>query len=325
MKKMAIILYGPTASGKTELAFDIAQNIPSVLINADSRQIYKSLDIIVGKDIPLNTPFVTDQTDNINFTIGHYQLQNTKIYLLDIVDLLNIDFSVYDYINCVKKTLLEISEPNIPIFVGGSNFYISALINSPETAEIPPNYLLREKLSSESCVALRRILGSIDSSRLAQMNNSDKNNPRRLIRAIEVAEWKKEHTIQKYESVLSEYDICQIALTAPLDLLRKKIDARVDARVSEGGVDEAKKLFSTYEHISESLKKTNGYYELFEYFKGNISYTEAIQKWKFAEYHNAKKQLTWIHGDSNIKKFSITDEYYSEKILQEIFDFLERE
>src|SRR5690606_14540294 len=139
-------------------------------------------------------------------------------------------------------------------------------------------------------------------------------NPRRLIRAIEIGEWKIKHPSQIQAAVLADYEVFHIGLVAPLDLLRQKIDARVDARIAQGGVDEAKELFNHFSSLSQTLKTTNGYKELFEYFNGTVSYADAIQKWKYAEYHNAKKQLTWIHGDSTIHTYPITDPHFSEKV-----------
>lgn len=319
-----IIISGPTASGKTDLSYTIGKNIPTVLINADSRHVYKSLDIISGKDIPEGSVFQHSTLSlPSNWDIGYYPIDNTQFYLLDIAHPTQT-FSVHDYSIVVRELLPFLSAEKVPIIVGGSNFYISSLRESIETSAIPPNSQLRDILSRYTIFQLQARLEEVDSNRLRGMNNSDIHNARRLVRAIEVAEWKRGHSVPTEKPVLDSYQILHIALTAPLDLLREKINARVDSRISHGAIKEAESLFEGYDTLSQNVRTANGYMQLFEYLTGSISYDEAIQKWKYSEYHNAKKQLTWIHGDSRIQKYSITDPHHIGKILHDILAFLER-
>lgn len=324
----ALIISGPTASGKTDLAYTISQNIPAVLLNADSRQIYKSLDIIAGKDLPKDSRFIVDHRFEKKFpwNIGYYEINSTPMYLLDIVEPSN-SFSVHDYQRVVRTILPTITNKRVPIFVGGSNFYISSLINSIETSTIPPNTLLRNKLTMYSVVQLRNFLYEIDGSRLHSMNDSDGQNPRRLIRAIEVAQWLKENNNKNSveKAVLESFDVLHIGLTAPLDDLRKKIDARVDARIAQGALQEVEELYNDLQTLSLNVKTANGYAQLFDYLAGNITYEEAVQKWRYSEYHNAKKQLTWIHGDSKIKKYSTIDAHFPDSVLHDVLRFLSSE
>jgi tRNA dimethylallyltransferase len=322
MKKKAIIISGPTASGKTALALEVVRHIPSVIVNADSRQIYKGVDIVVGKDIPKNSIFHPHILQDSDFDIGYFEVPYSKIYLTEILSSFDHDFSITDYIYSVKNVVSHLGDDPIPVFVGGSNFYISSLINPPETATIPPNIGLRKKLDTYQLGKLQTVLKELDNSKFLSMNDSDRKNPRRLVRSIEIGEWKKNHKTTAELSVLADYEVLHIGLIAPLDLLRKKIDARVDARISEGAREEAEKLFSSLDFLSSTLKTTNGYRELFEYFQGKISYSDAIQKWKYSEYHNAKKQLTWLTNDSNIKKYSIVQPHFSEIVLEDILEFL---
>ena len=325
--KKAIIVSGPTASGKTSLVFDIVRNINTVVINADSRQVYKSIDIIVGKDIPENSEFISCRDGK--YDIGYFTIPYSRFYLSEVLNSVTEEFSVADYLYTVEKVLSNLDDRVTPIFVGGSNFYISALSNPPQTLSVPQNSSLRSKLSSYSISQLQDLLQKEDKNKFSQMNNSDRNNPRRLIRAIEVAKWndalkgKKFRHIQQ-DPVLADYKVFHIGLVAPLDQLRRKIDARVDARITQGAIEEAKEVFVQYENISNTIKMTNGFRELFEYFQNKISYKEAIQKWKYAEYHNAKKQLTWINADSSVKKYSVIQPHFEEIILQDILEFLHK-
>jgi tRNA dimethylallyltransferase len=321
MKKKAIIISGPTASGKTALALELVRQIPSVLINADSRQVYKGVDIVVGKDIPENSIFHSTVLKESNFDLGYFDIPYSKLYLTEILSSLKQEFSITEYIYSVKNVLSQLDNEIIPLFVGGSNFYISSLLNAPETATIPPNLELRKKLDAFTLGKIQTILKETDNPKYVSMNDSDRKNSRRLIRAIEVAEWRKTNKVSPELSALSEYEILHIGLLAPLDMLRQKIDARVDSRIAEGGIEEAKKIFISFKSLSNTLKMTNGFRELFDYFQGNISYSDAIQKWKYAEYHNAKKQLTWLNNDSKIKKYSIVQPHFSENVLHDILEF----
>ncbi|HRN96014.1 MAG TPA: tRNA dimethylallyltransferase, partial [Candidatus Levybacteria bacterium] len=281
------------------------------------------LDIIAGKDLPSESQFFIDEKfSDKTWNIGYYQIQDTRLYGLDIVPP-SVEFSVHDYDKFVRTLLPTVSEQTLPVFVGGSNFYISALLTSIETATIPPNPTLRKELTGNTVAQLRNILHDIDRERLLSMNDSDGNNPRRLTRAIEVAKWKKNNTIQVKEAVLDGYEVLHIGLTAPLEYLRTKIDARVDTRIAQGAVAEAEELFKQFDSLSGNVKTANGYKQLFEYLDNKISYEDAIQQWKFSEYHNAKKQLTWIHGDSKIKKYSILDDHFPDTVLHDILMFLE--
>jgi tRNA dimethylallyltransferase len=321
----ALIISGPTASGKTDLAYAISQNIPAVLLNADSRQIYKSLDIIAGKDLPKDSRFILDHRFEKKFpwNIGYYEINSTPMYLLDLVEPSN-SFSVHDYQRVVRTILPTITNKRVPIFVGGSNFYISSLINSIETLAIPPDITLRNKLTQYTVIQLRNFLYEIDGSRLHSMNDSDGQNPRRLIRAIEVSQWmqKNNNKNSTEKAVLESFNVLHIGLTAPLDYLRKKIDARVDARIVQGAMQEAEAVYKDWDTLSSNVKTANGYAQLFNYFAGDISHEEAVQRWKYSEYHNAKKQLTWIHGDSKIKKYSIIDPHFSDSVLHDVLSFL---
>lgn len=313
-----LIISGPTASGKTDLVYSILQHIPAVILNADSRHVYKDLDIIAGKDLPEEAIFNQGEIPEL----GYYLYKNSEFYLFDIVGV-NNEFSVSDYVKAVELVLSKLNNDKFLIFVGGSNFYISALTKEIETLHIPPDEILRRKLQKFELKQLQEELESIDKLRLQKMNKSDRNNPRRLIRAIEVAKWGMEGSTVK-KPVLDQFKVKHIGLTAPLDDIRRKIDARTDSRVSKGAVEEAKKLFNEYDTLSTQVKVSNGYKQLFEYLKGEATKDEAIKNWKYSEYHNAKKQLTWIHGDKDIEKYSINDKYFQEKVLNEVLEFVHR-
>ncbi len=309
----AIIISGPTASGKTDLAYTIAHNTSVVLLNADSRHVYKGLNIIAGKDLPSDAKYNPQ---------GYYSYLNTQLYLFDVVNVTQ-DFNVNEYAKAARTVIESLSDTVVPVFVGGSNFYISVLRDEIETVNIPPDRKLRNTLAGLSVRELQNRLHEYDPRKLSGMNESDRKNPRRLIRAIEVALFKRDNTVQTTSVVLDTYSVLHLGLTAPLEYIRQKINSRVDARLAQGAQEEAQALFKKFGSLSSNVKTANGYKQFFDYFQGNISFGQAIKEWKFSEYHNAKKQLTWIHGDSRIKKYSITDVHYPDTVLQDILSFIQ--
>ncbi|OGH16510.1 MAG: tRNA (adenosine(37)-N6)-dimethylallyltransferase MiaA [Candidatus Levybacteria bacterium RIFCSPHIGHO2_02_FULL_40_18] len=276
----AIFIVGPTAVGKTDLAFGISKVIPSILISADSVQAYRGADIISGKD------------------------KSVKTYLLDVAPATQ-PFSVRDFVenvrHIVKKARLE---GRIPIVVGGTGFYIDALFRKIDTLSIPPNQVLREKLEKLTVKKLQEKLKKLSLDRFLKMNKSDVSNKRRLIRAIEIAQSKKRN-IKSDESIFNPSEVLIIGLKASMDNLRKRIADRVEKRLAIGAVDEAKELFKEYEHLSPQLKTANGYRQLFEYLKGKLTYNVAKEAWINSEVKTARNQMTWLKKNKNIKWFDI--------------------
>jgi len=149
-----IIITGQTATGKTKLAIQMAKKYNGEIINCDSRQVYKKLDIITGKDIKKNSKFKS-QSSKLNFDIGYYPLSSkiyylkSKIWLYDIVDPKQ-RFSSYDWTQCTLYLIKKLLKQKItPIIVGGSYFYLKHLLYG-FNYEVPPNFKLREKLDNKS-------------------------------------------------------------------------------------------------------------------------------------------------------------------------------
>lgn len=330
MKKL-ICIVGPTATGKTALALQAAQKFSGSLINVDSRQVFKKLDIISGKDIPSGSQFhPTDLLPNSPYSIGYYDIQNIPLYSTDVVEP-TYEFSVNDFIKVVPAilNLLETQE-KLPILVGGTGFYVKSLLDGVDTVSVPPDEELRRELENKSVEELQNQLKDSDIDRFEQMNNSDKNNSRRLIRAIEIlrhGEVEPEYHHQKIASrevqpLSTKYEIWMIGLTASRETLQSRIDQRVQSRLEQGALKEAESLFKNYDSLSNNVKTSSGYQQLFEYLKGDISLGEAIEKWKKAEYLIAKKQMTWFKKDERVVWFDIEQKGYETKIFNQISNFL---
>lgn len=305
MKNKVVFIVGPTATGKTDLGLKLAAIFKGDLVSADSVQVYRSLDIISGKDLPQNYKFKNGYYYNNGFP---------SIYLLDVVDP-TTSFNVSKFYETAAKVIESIQiRGKVPIVVGGTGLYVEALLNGlDKTAE--PDLELRAKLEKLSVLDLRKLLPKVS---LDSLNLSDRSNKRRLIRRIEKAKIKK----QKSKKLIIDNVSLVIGLECDREVLKQRINNRVDARLKEGALDEAKKLFQNYENLTQQVKDANGYKQLFIFLKGEISLDEAIYRWKISEYHHAKRQMTWFRKYGSVNWFDINDHNLREKIEGEVRKFL---
>lgn len=278
-----IIITGQTATGKTNLALELAKKHNGELINFDSRQIYKYLDIITGKDIP-----------------------SKKIWLYDVV---NPDqyFSSFDFVKLVTPIIVDIKKRGkTPILVGGTYLYIKHLLYGIDDNNSPPDFELRKELNSKSVKELQDILKNLDVQSINQMNNSDVNNPRRLIRKIEIAS--KKTSMQKPPRLsLSKTEQKPRRLIKFIGLkykdkskLRKVIEKRVEKRLKDGAIEEVKKLLKMGYKLSDPGMKTIGYQQVIKYLNKEFTKEKAIEDWVNKEVQYAKRQLTFMKQDKNI-------------------------
>lgn len=283
MNKLLVIC-GPTATGKTSLAIKLAKEFNGELISADSRQVYQGMDIGTGKDRP----------------------KKVKIHLIDVVKP-NQEFSASQYYRLAWKTIKKIwKKGKLPILVGGTGFYIKTVVDGVETKDIPRNLELRVKTKDWSKEKLLDYLLEIDPERAAAMNKSDKNNPYRLVRAIEVAVFKQENPDWK-PIEHRESDNLFIGLIAPFEILDKKIHQRVKERVEQGIENEIKKLLRRgYGWDNSAVGDTIGYKEWQPYFEGKEEKEKIIELWERSECQYARRQMTWFKKDRRINWFDIS-------------------
>jgi tRNA dimethylallyltransferase len=299
-----LVISGPTATGKTDLALQLAAMHPADLVSADSRQVYRGMDIGTGKDIP---PGFTEEN-------SVYSNGQTNIYGYDLVMPWE-DFSLGHYIAFAQRTIKNIwSQHRLPIVVGGTGLYIKGVIHPPATAAIPQNPALRQELELVPVNQLSAKLQSIDSDRYKQMNESDKQNPRRLGRAIEVADFiQKNLSFQPFTSL--EADVLQVGLTAPLDYIDQKIEKRVASRLENSMVEEVRALqLHTLDTHLPSVH-TLGYEQITEYIAGRESLGKAKENWITAEKQYARRQLTWFKKQSDIQWFDTSNEASSAAVV----------
>jgi tRNA dimethylallyltransferase len=273
--KKLLIISGPTATGKTDIAIKLAKEFNGELINADSRQLYIGMDIGTGKDHPVGV----------------------KLNLIDLIKP-SESFSVAQYRQLALKEIARIqSENKLPILVGGSGMYIDSVVNPQPTYSIKPNIFLRFLFNKLSVKYLQKIYLFLDKKNYLLLNNSDKNNPHRLIRKIEIKLSNFFHPALLREGLGEGFDVFHISLTAPNKYLFKKIDQRIQKRLDLGLLTEISNLLQYYSWDSPGLK-TIAYKE----FK-NIN---PIPLWTTDEHNLVRRQKTWFKKQPNIIFFDIS-------------------
>lgn len=306
------IITGQTATGKTKYAIDLASKENGELINCDSRQIYKQLDIITGKDLNLTDKTFHLQKKLDKFDIGYYQtLQNpTKIWLYDVVDP-KLPFSTFEYIHCATESIKHIlSENKTPIIVGGTYFYLKQLIHGGINHAVDPNWNLRKALEYKSVKELQQLLKKENEKLFESMNNSERHNPQRLIRWIEITPSAGNDLNQSHKNTLidvfPDLKIKMVAVTPPpKEILKKRIEKRVEERLQNGAIEEVKKLLTNGYTSADPGLKTIGYAQIIKYLDMTISNVEMINEWITKELQYAKRQYTFMKKDPHIEWIAI--------------------
>lgn len=290
-----IVILGPTTTGKSELAVEVARRFNGEVISADSRQVYRGLDIGSGK-------------------ITKREMRGVPHHLLDVADPRR-QFSVAQWHRLAERAIADIvKRGKVPIICGGTGFYIQSITSGTTLPAVQPNPLLRKKLTKKSTEDLLTLLAHLDPRRAREI---DVHNPVRLIRAIEIAT--ALGSVPPPAVVLPRYDILQIGLTLPPHELKINILARATARLRRGMVAEATRLHAR--GLSWKRMKELGldYRILAEFMTRKIPREELGGRIATENYHYAKRQMTWFKRDHTIIWFSPKDR---EKVYAEIKKFL---
>ncbi len=321
MKKLLIIC-GPTATDKTSLGLILAKKFDGEIISADSRQVYKGMDIGTGKDMPVN---LKSQILNLEWNkkpISYYKILGIKLWGYDLIKP-DEEFNVALFTEFSQVVLKDIwSRNKLPVVVGGTGLYLKAITEPLTTIHIPPNKSLRKKLEILSIEELQQEFKRIDERKFNKLNRSDRNNPRRLVRAIEISSFlkrqkHKKNRIQKEKADIPS-SILWIGLTAPQKILYQRIDKRVDQRVKKGVEKEVKSLITKGYNFSLPSMSALGYQQWKEYFKRKKTKEEVINRWKLDEHAYAKRQITWFKKNRRIIWFDISDPYYRRKVVDQV-------
>lgn len=316
-----IIICGPTACGKTQFGTKLAKMYNGEIISADSRQLYRFMDIGTGKDVDTGkeADYLNCEVNSQFYHLPAYQLDGVKVWLYDVISP-EQEFSISTYHKLAELVIDRIREHDkLPLIVGGSGLYIRALTDNIDTGNIPPDHKLRTELENIPIDLLEELCRQQYPRIYNRLNPSDRKNPRRIIRKIEIAEFTKRHdTITNVKRLKPIVKGClSIGLKAPNDMLYQRIDARVEARVQAGITEEISRLLArnyTWELPSMSAI---GYSEWTEYFNttghtGSLKDADALKesvivKWKHHEHAYARRQLTWFKKQSGIHWFDISE------------------
>ncbi len=323
-----LIISGATATGKTDLGIHIARIFNGEIISADSRQVYKGMDIITGKDISPSSKFKIQNSKfrqmESKVRIGYRLKNGIPVWLVDIVEPDHL-FSAGEYSRLAYDVINDIySRGKLPILVGGTGFYIKSIIDPIDTLSIPPDNQLRRELLTWNTESLQKKIEVVDHNRWIRMNESDRHNPRRLIRAIEVAIYKKKNSQFPESDNVHSYAICWIGLKISNDLLYKRIDLRVEKRIKSGVIEETKKLINAgYDTNLPSVSST-GFSALKKYIENKMTIEDAIKMWKYQEHGYAKRQMTWFMKEKRIEWFDIGRVDYIQKIEEKIREWYTR-
>jgi tRNA dimethylallyltransferase len=298
-KMIGIVIGGPTGVGKTSLSIKLAKILDAVIINCDSMQIYKHMDIGTAK-------------------ITEKEKEGVEHYMFDIVEPID-RYNVGDYYRDVNSLLKKFEKDNRNvILVGGTGLYINSIVRG--LSKLPEADLnIRDSLEKLSTEELYEKLKELDEEAAKEIHP---NNRVRVERAVEVCllTGDKFSKLNKLNIKDNNYNFIQIALERDRKILYDRIDYRVELMIENGLVEEAKDIYEKYNSEKNKIKAI-GYKELFDYFDGLISVDEAIEIIKKESRHYAKRQFTWFKGDADYKWFDL-GQITEDEIIKKILNFL---
>lgn len=301
-----IVVCGPTATGKSDLAVEIAlflkekQGISCEIISTDSRQIYKGLDIGTGK-------------------ISKSEMKGIPHHLLDIAEPCE-KISVVEIQRLANQYIAEIySRGNIPILCGGTGMYIDSIVYNTKFPDVPPNQILREKLEAKDIEQVRLIFDQLCLDKNITSHQVDISNKRRMIRAIEIISMIGYiPELKKYTDI---YDICWIGLDMDDTVLKDRIKKRIDVRLEAGMIEESEKLLASGALTHERMQELGlEYAYISDLLNGKISRAEFEEQLYFAIWHYAKRQRTWFRKNKKIQWFDLSDSQHNS--LQGVLQYI---
>ena len=290
MQKMITIL-GPTASGKTPVAARLAAEIGGEVISADSRQVYRRMDIGTGKD--LDDYLVNSEKGIVNSDKGI--VNSVPYHLIDIREP-GTKYNLFEYQQDFFDVYQQIrSRGAVPILCGGTGLYIEAVLKGYHLSPVPQNQPLRDSLEGKSLEELTQMLTDLKTKTGSNMHNTtDVDSCQRAIRAIEIETYNLEHPTPRRE--LPPVDSLIIGIDIDRELRREKITRRLKARLEEGMVDEVQALLDEGIPAEDLIYYGLEYKFVTEYLKGETSYEEMFTRLEIAIHQFAKRQMTWFRG-----------------------------
>jgi len=283
MKKMITIL-GPTASGKTSVAARLAAEIGGEIVSADSRQVYRRMDIGTGKDL-----------DDYEVKNENGEVTNVPYHLIDIREP-GTKYNLFEYQQDFYDVYQDIRRRGaVPILCGGTGLYIEAVLKGYKLSPVPQNQELRDSLEGKPLNELTEMLKGLKEKNGSNMHNTtDVDSCQRAIRAIEIETYNLEHPTPRRE--LPPVESLIIGIDIDREERRAKITRRLKARLEEGMVEEVKALLDEGIPADDLIYYGLEYKFLTEYLTGVTSYGEMTNRLEIAIHQFAKRQMTWFRG-----------------------------
>lgn len=269
-----VIVTGPTASGKTSLAVSVAHRLDGEIISADSRQVYRGMDIGTGKDF------------------DDYFIEGTKIpfHLIDIADP-GYKYNVFEYQRDFFKVYKSLKERNVfPVVCGGSGMYADSIIKGYKMDEVPPDTGLRSRLEKKSMEELTGILAAMKSLH----NTTDIDTKKRVIRAIEIEHYNRNRKAHK--SHMPRINSLVIGVMLDREVRRQRISMRMHQRLETGMVEEVKRIIDSGVDPEILLYYGLEYKYITLYLTGKLTYDKMVSDLEIAIHQFAKRQMTWFRG-----------------------------
>lgn len=304
LNKSLLSILGPTATGKTSLALQLAKKLISEnkfegvsLISADSRQVYQGLETLTGTDVPSEFKRIEAQENNQNpYDFFQHQDLPIKLHGVSIIKPVEDwsvthfrDLAIFEIQNCWRKNWLL-------VVVGGTGLYHLQLFNNDPQLYVKPNPHIRQQAANKTVPQLRRVLEDLDPEKLEAMNHSDRHNPRRLVRAIEVAQALQNPTPRiKNRPIFNQPEnYFKFGLKINPNQLQPKITNRVEERLKAGAVEEVEQLLQLDLSPHSPAMTATGVSQIIDYLQGQINKTQLIESWTLTELQYAKRQVTWF-------------------------------
>ncbi len=281
-KKKIVIVLGATASGKSALALDLAKRFNGFLLSADSRQVFKKMDIGTNKDVGV-------------WEKGIFFVDGIEEYLVDLVEPDDY-FSVDSWLTEAKKIIEKKS--SLPIIVGGTGFYISALVDNYDLTGYYDEKIRKQAEYFLQKHGLEFLIKEIKKIDPQIKDKIDEKNPRRVLRAYEII--KQTGTPLNLLKRDCPYDVLQIGKNLDKEKLNEKIDKRVEQMIEQGLIDEVKRLKDLGYQEKSSAVSGIGYRQIYKFLNNEISGVEAVRLIKRDTRRYAKRQLTWFRRDERI-------------------------
>ena len=290
-KNKLLVVVGPTASGKTDMAIKLAQKYNGEVVSADSRQIYRGMDLGTAKPLRNQKSKIKNQKYIVDGVI-HWM-----------IDIKNPDelYTVAEYKKDAIKAIRDIQKRDkLPILVGGTGLYIKAVVDNLEIPKLKANPSLRKKIEREiEEKGLNFVFEKLIKLDPEAAYIVDPKNPRRIVRALEITLLTKKPFSAQRKTGKPLFDVLEIGISIPNEKLKERINLRVDQMIEQGLVEEVKNLIKKYGANQQAFDAI-GYREIIDYLNKKSTLEQAAEIMKINTWHYAKRQMTWFKKNKKI-------------------------